>query len=262
MLTAHGATHPGRVRKMNEDAFFCDPALGLFAVADGMGGHNAGEIASALGIETLKNFVGRTQQSDKLTWPFGFDSRLSVPGNSVLTSMRLANRRVFKAAETQDQYTGMGTTLTAALVSGDGLAYASVGDTRLYSLRDGRLEPLTVDDSWVATLLAENPSMDPAVLATHPMRNVLTKVIGLVDDLEVSAHERVLTDGETLLLCSDGLHALVDAESIQQILAGHETAVAVDRLIECALERGGPDNITVVLVRYSASKADSAGAQS
>ena len=251
MLTAHGATHPGRVRKVNEDTFFCDPALGLFAVADGMGGHNAGEIASAIAIETLQSFLCLTRGSDRFTWPFGFDSRLSYAANCVVTSMRLANRRVFKAAESQHEYTGMGTTLTVALISDRGLTYANVGDSRLYSFRDDRLELLTVDDSWVATLVKDNPSMDPRALASHPMRNVLTKVIGVGEDVQVAAQERTLTEGETLLLCTDGVHSQVDSEEIGRVLAGDSIVDAVDALMQRPLDSGGSDNITVVLVRYS-----------
>lgn len=257
MLTAHGATHPGRVRKVNEDTFFCDPVLGLFAVADGMGGHNAGEIASAIAIETLQSFLCLTRGSDRFTWPFGFDSRLSYAANCLVTSMRLANRRVFKAAESQREYTGMGTTLTAALVSDRRLTYANVGDSRLYSFRDDRLELLTVDDSWVATLLKDNPSMDPRALATHPMRNVLTKVIGVGDDVQVTAQERELTEGETLLLCTDGVHSVVDTEEMRRVLTGESLVEAVDGLMQRPLDSGGSDNITVVLVRYSADAARS-----
>lgn len=259
MLTAHGATHPGRVRKVNEDTFFCDPALGLFAVADGMGGHNAGEIASAIATETLQGFLCHTRGSDRFTWPFGFDSRLTYAANCLVTSMRLANRRVFKAAESQSEYTGMGTTLTVALVSDGKLTYANVGDSRLYSFHDDRLELLTVDDSWVATLLKDNPSMDPRTLATHPMRNVLTKVIGVGEDVQVTANERALTDGETLLLCSDGVHTTVDTEGIRRALSSDSIVDAVDRLMRQALDSGGNDNLTVVLVRHSASPTDSPG---
>ena len=259
MLTAHGATHPGLVRTVNEDTFFCDPVLGLFAVADGMGGHNAGEIASAIATETLQSFLCRTRGSDRFTWPFGFDSRLTYAANCLVTSMRLANRRVFKAAESQRDYTGMGTTLTVALISDGKLTYASVGDSRLYSFRDDRLELLTVDDSWVATLLRDDPSMDQGALATHPMRNVLTKVIGVGDDVQVSAHERALSEGETLLLCTDGVHSMVDTEEIRRALTADSIVDAVDRLMQRPLDSGGKDNITVVLVRYSASAADAVG---
>lgn len=246
---------------MNEDTFFCDPALGLFAVADGMGGHNAGEIASAIAVDTLQGFVGRTHENDKFTWPFGFDSRLSYSANCVVTSVRLANRRVFKAAESQAEYTGMGTTLTVALIADGGLTYASVGDSRLYSFRDDRLERLTVDDSWVATLLAEDPSLDPRSFSTHPMRNVLTKVVGVAEDLEVSPHERALTEGETLLLCTDGVHGLVDDEAIRQILSRASIEDAAGQLVQRALDRGGADNTTAVLVRYSASGSNAGGAR-
>jgi PPM family protein phosphatase len=255
MLTAHGATHPGKVRTLNEDVFHCDPAGGLLAVADGMGGHKAGEVASSLAIETVHTFVRLTREDDKFTWPFGFDSRLSYAANCLVTAMRLANRRVFKAADSRDEYTGMGTTLTVVLVSGDTLTWASVGDSRLYLLRGGRLERLTTDDSWVARLQAEVPAVDRSSIAAHPMRNVLTKVVGAAADLEVTAAERPLAVGDLLLLCSDGLHGLVPDEAIAPLLAAGTVEQAAAQLIQRALERGGSDNVTVVLGRYGQAGA-------
>ena len=116
MLTANGATHPGRVRHVNEDAFYTDVDAGIFIVADGMGGHNAGEIASAMAIDTMRKFVVRTLSGSEFTWPFGVDPKLSFHANWLLTAAKLANRRVCRESETRDEYTGMGTTLVAALI--------------------------------------------------------------------------------------------------------------------------------------------------
>src|SRR5437868_1752383 len=115
-VTAHGVTHPGRVRTENEDALLCDGDLGLFLVADGMGGHNAGEVASRLAVEAIKGFLTMSRDGDGFTWPFGLNPALSFNGNRLMTSIRLANRRVFKVGESRDDYTGLGTTVVAALI--------------------------------------------------------------------------------------------------------------------------------------------------
>ncbi|MGH9411041.1 MAG: protein phosphatase 2C domain-containing protein, partial [Vicinamibacterales bacterium] len=132
MIDALGVTDPGPVRKINEDCVFCDPKLGLLIVADGLGGHAAGEVASSLAVETISGFIRRTEDDGEFSWPYGLDSALSFAGNLLRTAVHLANRRVFRAAERNDEYTGMGTTVVAALVSGARLAVANAGDSRLY----------------------------------------------------------------------------------------------------------------------------------
>ena len=136
MLTVHGVTHPGRVRKINEDGFYYDVQLGLYLVADGLGGHNAGEIASRLALESVLGFIQRTREDEEFTWPFGVETGLSYDANRIRTALRLANRRVFQMSESGPQYGGMGTTVVAALVSGDTLTFASVGDSRMYLVND------------------------------------------------------------------------------------------------------------------------------
>jgi len=251
MLTAHGVTNAGLVRKNNEDALFWDASLGLFLVADGMGGHNAGEVASNLAVEAIKGFLIRSLESEEITWPYGLDPTLSLHGNRLMTSIQLANRRVFKAGESRDEYTGLGTTVVAALIDDDRLTFSGVGDSRIYSFLDGKLDQLTEDDSWMATVLARETGKDPATLLSHPMRHVLTNVLGARDQMDMEVSERALIGGETLLLCSDGLHGALDDQSLESVLASGKTVEAMaEALVSLALERDGGDNITALVVRF------------
>lgn len=251
MLTAHGVSHPGRVRKQNEDSLYWDLEIGLFLVADGMGGHNAGEVASRLAVDAVRGFLKRTRETDDFTWPYGINPEMSFDANRLMTSIKLANRRVFKAGEGTDEYTGMGTTLVAALIEQDRVIFSGVGDSRIYSFAEGTLTQLTHDDSWVATVLAREPGMDEAALAAHPMRHVLTNVIGAREQTDMDVGERPLGTGEVLLLCSDGLHGSIDDHTISSVLAAEPAVAAASaKLVELALERNGSDNITALLVKY------------
>jgi protein phosphatase len=251
MLTAHGVTHAGHVRHNNEDAVFWDTSLRLFVVADGMGGHNAGEVASELAVDAIKGFLARTQNTEEFTWPYGLDPDLSFHGNRLMTAIKLANRRVFKAGESRDEYTGLGTTVVAALVEEGQLTFTGVGDSRIYVFSDGRLEQITEDDSWVATILARDPGRDEAALASHPMRHVLTNVLGAREQTEMDVGERTLGAGEILLLCSDGLHGALDDAALARVLgSGAAVHDIANELINQALSRDGADNITALVVRY------------
>ena len=252
MLAAHGKTHTGLVRKINEDSFFCDADHGVFIVADGMGGHSAGEVASQLAIETVQGFLERTHQCDDCTWPYGIDPALSLNGNRLSTAIKLANRRIFKASEARDSYSGMGTTTVAVLADQDVASFASVGDSRIYSYLDGRLEQLTRDHSWAAEVLAHDPTLTLEALAKNPMRHVLTHVVGARDQTPVDVSTRKLANGEMLLLCSDGLHGTVNDEAIARTMAGTTDLVEMtDQLIAAALAAGGPDNVTALVLRYT-----------
>src|ERR1043165_6032556 len=154
MIEAHGVTERGPVRKTNEDAFFSDPSLQLFIVADGLGGHAAGEVASKLAVDTISAFVRSAGEEGELSWPYGIDPGLTFGGNLLRTAIHLANRRVFRAAEREDDYTGMATTIVAAFMSGSRLAVANAGDSRLYLWSGGRLSQLTRDDTWAGTIPA------------------------------------------------------------------------------------------------------------
>jgi serine/threonine protein phosphatase PrpC len=250
MLTASGTTHPGRIRKNNEDCWLSDPELGLFVVADGMGGHNAGQVASELAVDAIKHFLVYTQDGEHFTWPFGVDPNLSFDANRLMTSIKLANRRVFKTGETHEDYTGMGTTVVAAFIGNGLLTFSGVGDSRLYSFVDGTLLQLTKDDSWIASL---GNDVDRASVSHHPLRNVLTNALGAREHLDMETHQRSIRPGELLLLCSDGLHGALPDDDIGRILKEEPSAEsASNRLVQAALALNGSDNITALVVRYDA----------
>lgn len=255
MIRACGVSDAGRVRKSNEDRFISDAELRLFAVADGMGGHKAGEVAAQLAIDAISSFVTRSQNDNDVTWPYGIDDSLSFDGNRLRTAICLANRRVFRAAESSDDYGGMGTTIVGLIVSDAQAAIGSVGDSRVYRLSSGRLLQVTTDDSWASTILAQDPTLKPEDVAQHPMRNVLTNVLGGRSTVDVHVTEHTLRDRDVLLLCSDGLHGVMDVAALQGIL---EKTPDVERaartLVDTALERGSRDNVTALVVRYEAER--------
>lgn len=247
MISAYAATDPGPVRAVNEDAHLLDGEQGLFAVADGMGGHNAGEVASQLALEALGGFVRRSATDTDLSWPYGVLPDLSFVANRLRTALHLANRRVFRAAETHDDYTGMGTTVVAVLLNGTKAAIGHVGDSRIYHLSGGTLTAVTRDDSWAAALIAQGLSTDD--LSRHPMRHVLTNVVGAREQVEVHVRELDLQPGDRLLLCSDGLHEPLTPERLVAALEGEPDAqAAATRLVREALEQGTRDNVTALVI--------------
>jgi protein phosphatase len=232
-----------------------DAGVRLFAVADGMGGHEAGEVASQLAIEAISGFIRRSASDTDFSWPYGLDGNLSYDGNRLRTAIHLANRRIFRAAESNDDYSGMGTTIVSLLANGTRVAIGNVGDSRLYLLRRGKLEQLTQDDSWAATILAHDPRVKPADLAHHPMRNVLTNVLGAREQVDVHLAERDLEAGDVMLLCSDGLHGVLDLEQLRIILQSTpDVDIAARTLVETAIENGARDNVTALVVRYEAER--------
>ena len=249
MIDAYGATHPGHVRPHNEDRMLVDIPFGLFAVADGMGGHNAGEVAASITIETLKVFVERSHNDTDHTWPFGIDGNLDFNGNRLRTGIKLANRRVFRESDSRDQFTGMGTTIVAMIIDGTCAAFCGVGDSRIYSVRKGECERLTRDQTWVQLLLSQNPGMDPRAFENHAMRHVLTSVIGAQDDVDVAVASRPLLAGDRIVLCSDGVHgALTDREIGRIVTRAGDVKEAAQTLVDVALELDGQDNLTAVVV--------------
>lgn len=255
MIRAFGVSDAGRVRKSNEDKFVSDTNLGLFAVADGMGGHKAGEVAAQLAIDAITGFISRSDRDYDVTWPYGIDDALSFDGNRLRTAIFLANRKVFRAAESTDDYGGMGTTIVCVLMTGNHVSIGSVGDSRVYLLAGDALEQITTDDSWAATILAHDPAVTVEDIAHHPMRNVLTNVLGGRPTVEVHVTERVLLGGEMLLLCSDGVHGSIAAGDLIEILrtSGGE-AEAAQQIIDRALDNGSRDNVTALVVRYEAGQ--------
>lgn len=244
-------TDVGRKRKGNEDSLFLNPEQKLFVVADGMGGHAAGEIASKVAVDSINEFVCLTGGDDEITWPFGLDETISYDGNRLKTAIRHANRKVLEATKEKTEYEGMATTVAAVLVDGDTANIGHVGDSRIYLFSGGELVQLTSDHSWVNEQLQSGViSADQA--RNHPLRNVVTRALGGKLDLAVDMQVRQMKPGEVLLLCSDGLTTMVPDEEIARILSDVEGDV--DRgardLVAEANERGGEDNITVVLLKF------------
>jgi protein phosphatase len=247
-----GATHAGRVRPHNEDGLLVEQEIGLYAVADGMGGHKAGEVASSLALDSVRAFLVRAAQDDDHTWPFGLERTLDRNGNRLRTAIKLANRRVFKESERRDEYTGMGTTIAAAIVDGDSAVVCGVGDSRVYLIREAEIQRLTHDHTWVETLLAQTPGLDRAALANHPMRHVLTSVVGAQDDVEVTVTTHRVVPGDRLVLCTDGVHGgLSDARIAEVVGACRSAAEAADALVRAAVSADGKDNATAVVAEMA-----------
>lgn len=235
-LTAAGATHVGLLRPGNEDAYHCGDVV--FAVADGLGGHAAGEVASALAIERIA----------AVDLPAGASA--AEAQEAVAEAVRAANEAVLASAAADRARTGMGTTLTAAAVAGGRLVLAHVGDSRAYLHRDGALRQLTTDHT-AAQQAVEAGYLTAEQAASHPERHVLARAVGLEPDVPVDTPPAEdLQPGDRVLLCSDGLIDPVSDPTIAAILDEHsDPAAACDALVRAALDGGGPDNVTVVIVR-------------
>jgi serine/threonine protein phosphatase PrpC len=250
MISFYGRTDIGRRRSLNEDAISLSDSL--FVLCDGMGGHKAGEVASQLAVDVIAAFVNRSGEDPEITWPYGFQPRFSFNGNRLRTAVKLANRAVFRRAASSEDYTGMGTTATVMLVSPgkSEITYTHVGDSRIYLVRSGVILQLTRDDSWV-NLSLEGETVDDSTRTS--MKNVLTKALGAREDVEFEVVEQELSDGDVVLMCSDGLTNMLSDRRILEIVSTHGTDLegACDDLVTDANAQGGRDNISVILVRYS-----------
>ena len=235
MLEAFGASDPGCVRSNNEDYFLVVPDIGLYLVADGMGGAQAGEYASRLAAETIQQAVaknGKTMDSDALVAAFSG-----------------ANQRIKDEAAGNANMEGMGTTLVVALEGNGELLIGSVGDSRVYTYENGILNAITEDQTWVNEV-GRRLGIDEESLKNHPMRHVLTMAIGVADNLRVNIYRINPLPGIQILLCSDGLHGVVSEEDMKASLSATTSLEAKSKdLIALARARGGPDNITTVLLR-------------
>jgi PPM family protein phosphatase len=237
MLEASAMTDKGCVRSNNEDYCRIDPALGLFVLADGMGGAKAGEQASRLAVDTVAETIQQAPRRD---------------AQMLLSAVEAANRRVIQAAHSDPSLEGMGTTLVAALEEDPGLSIASVGDSRAYLLDDDGFRVITEDQTWVNEV-GRPLGLDEESLRNHPMRHVLTMAIGASAPLTVNYYSVPLKSNALVLICSDGLHGVVDGPSIERIIRGGRDGGTLEegcrQLIEAAKEAGGPDNITALLIR-------------
>ncbi len=244
------STDPGLRRTSNEDSYATRADVGLFVVADGMGGHVAGEVASRVAVEAIAAFVEETAVVDKnRTWPFPFDPGLSLEANRLKAAFRLANRRIASAIADSQDLRGMATTASAVLIGKASASVGHVGDSRVYVLKDGALSQITHDHSWVEEQVRAG-TLTPTAARQHPWRNVVTRALSGGDDPEVDVVEVAPAPGERYLLCSDGLFGVVPDDRIAAILG--QTDVPLENicrgLIDAANEAGGPDNITALVL--------------
>jgi protein phosphatase len=245
---------PGLRRTSNEDSYCTRADLGLYVVADGMGGHVAGEVASRVAVEAIQQFIQETTGADKnRTWPFPFEPALSFAANRLKAAFRLANRRIASTIADSQDLRGMATTASALLAAADGVCVAHVGDSRVYALRNSSLEQLTHDHSWVEEQVRAG-TMTPVAAKQHPWRNVVTRALSGGEDPEVDVREITLARGERYLLCSDGLFSVVGDERIATILSDRSTPLeqVCSRLVAVANAAGGPDNITALVLEVNA----------
>ncbi len=238
ILTAAARTDVGLRRSANEDCFALASDLGLYLVADGMGGHAAGQLASRLATAETLEAMQRVAEAD------------ATLTDKLRYCVAAATRQIFDTAQKKPELAGMGTTLVAVLTGPGRVALAHVGDSRAYLVRGGRIRQLTDDHSLVAELVRRQ-EITPGAARGHPHRHVLTLALGVRSAVEVDLAEFTPTSGDVVVLCSDGLTGLVtDAEIAQTVTANTDLELACERLVDLANDRGGDDNITVALVHW------------
>jgi protein phosphatase len=247
---AVGLTDVGLQRDHNEDSFAVVLAHDLFVVADGMGGHQAGDVASKIATESIREFF-ETVASEDVTWPFTFDPSLSEEENRLVTGVRLANRQIVELGNRSPEHQGMGTTVVASLFNPrrGRLYIAHVGDSRAYRIRNGKIEQITTDHSLVNDYIAAMPDMSEEQKSELP-KNVITRALGMQEQVAVDVGTFEVEIGDIYLLCSDGLSGMVEDDELCALATiSDDLVLSCQALVNTANEHGGEDNITVVLIR-------------
>ena len=244
-ILSAGRTDIGRKRENNEDSFFADDQVGLYIVADGMGGHRAGEVASRTVVSSVKDYLEAFHTS-----PVAQDNEedsMSPAAVAVCHSIELANRVVHQLSQDQGSYKGMGSTAAVSYLHNGTLVTANVGDSRIYLIREDSIEQLTEDHTLLTEHMKKNPNWDPNT-ASIPMKHILVRAVGIHETVVADVYEMQPLPGDIVLMCSDGLtDMLTDEEIHQAVLQGGELEKICNRLIDMANEKGGLDNVTAVV---------------
>lgn len=248
-VLAVGHTDVGMKRAHNEDNFDVIDEYNLYVVADGMGGHASGEVASQMAIDTLREFFRATHADPEATWPYKMDKSRGYEENRLMTSIKLANLRIYEAAQRDPKLRGMGTTICGILVVDEGVLIAHVGDSRVYRVRDNKLEQLTEDHSLLNDYI-KMKRLSEEEIANFPHKNVIVRALGMKEHVKVDTMLDKPQPGDIYVLCSDGLCGPASDKEIEETVNAHsDLKTATKALIDKANSNGGPDNITAVLAK-------------
>jgi len=244
-----GATDVGQKRTHNEDAIYMPDQERLLVVADGMGGHASGDVASKMAVDTMAQFFHATGESPEITWPFMVNRDGRHDENRLITGVKLANLKIYELAQSNSRLKGMGTTLVAIYFTEDRVLIAHVGDSRVYLISDGEMQQITEDHSLLNDYI-KMKRIGPDEVHKFPHKNVIVRALGMRDQVLVDLLTRQPRLGDVYLLCSDGLCDMVDDNTIQEVVKAEQNLDnCCNRLVALANENGGADNITVALAR-------------
>ena len=252
---AAGLSDVGLQREHNEDSFIVLNDFDLYVVADGMGGHRAGDVASRIATETIGEFFKSTANDD-VTWPFHFDTNLSEEENRLLTGIRVANRQIFERSTRSREFHGMGTTVVGAMFSPRKrrMYIGHVGDSRCYRVRGAAIQQMTRDHSLLEDYKDAKPNMSEEEQRKFPHKNVITRALGMRETVQVDIRSHQIKSGDVYILCSDGLSGMVVDDQIAQISTGAKSLErAVAELVDAANRNGGTDNVTTLLLQCLAA---------
>ena len=257
-IESAGITDIGRRREQNEDSLFIDDGMGLYVVADGMGGHRAGEVASKLVVETIRDYLKQNQSDGQVEDLTKVDPSLSIEARQLLAGIHLSNRIVYQTALSNEAYKGMGSTVSAVYFTKKTFIVANVGDSLIYLIRDGKIELLSVPH----TLIAEQTELDPenAELLWGDFKHVLTRAMGVDASVKADINEVPFFKSDILVISSDGLTDKASPEEILELVYNRRSERACQGLVDLANSRGGDDNITTIVLRVKSSGNETRGA--
>ena len=244
----------GRTRKINEDSVYVSKKDGIYLIADGMGGHLAGEVASKIAVETVASFLKSTRGDKEITWPFQRDEALTYDANRFIVSIKLANKKIFNHGRERN-LPGMGTTIVGLLCNNKTVNMCHVGDSRIYRIRDEKIELMTEDHSLLNDTIRREP-MTEEEIEKFPYKNVITRALGIEEAVMVDLHYENALEGDFYILCSDGLSNFLAEEEISETILKNKANVqkSCKDLVRKTNSKGGLDNISVIIVRFSAGQ--------
>ena len=256
-IESSGITDIGRRREQNEDSLFCDDSMGLYVVADGMGGHKAGEVASRLVVETMRDYIDQNKTEHQPEDLVGVDEKLSTEARRLLASIQLSNRIVHQTSLSNEDYKGMGSTVSAVYFTEKSFIVANVGDSLIYLIRDGKISLISVPH----TLVAEQAELDPenAELLWGDFKHVLTRAMGVDESVKADINEIPFFKNDIIVISSDGLTDKTAPEEILELVYNRRSDKACQGLVDLANARGGEDNITAIVLKIKSAGNHSFG---